>query len=144
MKKIAILLLAVCSLMVVSCKQSVPDKLIKLADQAETKGAKWSQDKWEEVAGEFSDLLDEFTAHEDNYGPFKKLKVFAASTKFYAAATKYVVAPEAKEKLKALSDEAKDEEGEDGEGEDEAMDGLEKAISETADNIADALKGLGF
>lgn len=141
MKRLAILLLAACSLMIASCTQSVPDKLIKLADQAEAKGEKWSQDKWEQAAKEFGDLLDEFSAKEDDYGPIKKLKVFAASTKFYAAATKYVVAPEAKAKLKELNkDGDESEEGEEG----EALEGLDKAISETADNIADALKGLGF
>lgn len=139
MKRIAILLLASCSLMIASCAQSVPDKLIKLADQAEAKGEKWSQDKWEEVATEFGDLLDQFSAKEDDYGPIKKLKVFAASTKFYAAATKYVVAPEAKAKIKGLSDEIDEEKEEEGE-----LTDLEKAISEGAEELSNALKGLGF
>lgn len=143
MKKLAILLLAVSSLMIASCAQSVPDKLIKLADQAEAKGDKWSQEKWEEVATEFGDLLDQFSAKEDDYGMMKKLRVLGATTKFYAAATKYVVAPEAKAKIKGLTDDNDESvEGEEGEG--EALEGLDKAISETADNIADALKGLGF
>ena len=139
MKRLAILLLAACSLMIASCAQSVPDKLIKLADQAEAKGEKWSQDKWEEAATEFSDLLDQFSAKEDDYGPIKKLKVFAASTKFYAAATKYVVAPEAKAKIKGLSDEIDEEKEEEGE-----LTDLEKAISEGAEELSNALKGLGF
>ena len=139
MKRLAILLLAACSLMIASCAQSVPDKLIKLADQAEAKGEKWSQDKWEEVATEFGDLLDQFSAKEDDYGPIKKLKVFAASTKLYAAATKYVVAPEAKAKIKGLSDEIDEEKEEEGE-----LTDLEKAISEGAEELSNALKGLGF
>ena len=114
-----------------------------VAMAAEAKGDKWSQEKWEEVATEFGDLLDQFSAKEDDYGMMKKLRVLGATTKFYAAATKYVVAPEAKAKLKGLTDDNDESvEGEEGEG--EALEGLDKAISETADNIADALKGLGF
>ena len=136
MKRIALLLLAACGLMIAACTQSIPDKLTKLADQAEAKGAKWSQDKWEEVATEFSGLLDEFTAKEDSYGPFKKLKVLAATTKFYAAAAKYVVAPEAKAKIQGLSEEADEEKGE--------MSDLEKAIADGADELLEGLKGLGL
>ena len=71
MKKLAILLLAVFSLLIVSCAQSVPDKMVKLADQAASKGEKWSQDKWEQVAEEFGQLLEEYEANEDSYGAFK-------------------------------------------------------------------------
>ena len=137
MKKFAIILLAVASLMVISCKQSVPDKLIKLADKAEKEGEKWSQEKWEQVGDEFTGLLDEYTSNEDSYGPLKKLKVLAATTKFYAVAVKYVVAPEAKAKLKGLSDDDDaDEDSEESE--------LDKAISAGAEEVLEGLKGLGL
>ena len=120
MKKLAILLLAVFSLLIVSCSQSVPDKMVKLADQAEAKGEKWSQEKWEEVAEEFGNLLEEYEANEDSYGAFKKLKVTGACIKFYAAAAKYVVAPEAKKKLENLGEEAEDS------GANELLEGLKE------------------
>ena len=142
MKKLALLLLAVLSLTVVSCKQSVPDKLVNLANQAEAKGSKWSQDKWEQVATEFGDLLDEYTENENSYGPIKKFKVLAASAKFYAVAVKYVVAPEAKAKLQELSENAGEADGDT--EEDAAQTDLEKAISEGAGEILEGLKGLGL
>ena len=132
MKKLTLILLAVLGLSLVACKQSVPDQLIKIADQAEAKGASYSTEKWEQVADDFSKLLNEFEENEDSYGPIKKLKVLGAVTKFSAAALKYNVAPEAKKKIEGLTEK-----------DDDASE-VDEIVAEGAEELLDALKGLGL
>ena len=114
MRKFAILLLAVFSLTIVSCKQSVPDQLLKIAKEAEAKGDKWSQEKWAETINQFGELLDKFEASDESDNTFKAIKVFGATYRFSEQATKYVVAPELKAKLKGLADDDESEESEEG------------------------------
>ena len=109
MKKIVFLLLAVFTLTIVSCKQSVPDQLLKIAKEAEAKGDKWSQEEWEETINQFGELLDKFEASGESKG-FKAIKVFGATFRFSKQAAKYVVAPELKARLEGLSDDYQSEE----------------------------------
>ena len=155
MKKIVFLLLAVLSLTIVSCKQSVPDQLLKIAKEAEAKGDKWSQEKWAETINQFGELLDKFEASDESDNTFKAIKVFGATYRFSEQAAKYVVAPELKAKLQGMGDqEDNDKDGnvEEGGGveddAEEALPGLEKAandvVNDAAEKLGDALKGLGL
>ena len=89
MKKIILFLTsAIVVFSMVSCSRSLPDRITKLADQVEAKGANYSTKEWEKTASDFEALLLEFADNYDSYKPSEKSEVYKAVGKFTKAAIK--------------------------------------------------------
>ena len=84
----SILIVTVSALLLASCARSLPDRIDRLADKVEAKGADYSIEEWEKVAKQFEGMVMEFVDNYDKYKPSEKAEVIKATARFSAAAVK--------------------------------------------------------
>ena len=61
-RSFSILLATLVALLMVSCTRSLPERIDRLADKVEAKGADYSLEDWEKVATKFEEMVIELRA----------------------------------------------------------------------------------
>lgn len=84
----SILIVIVSAFLLASCARSLPQRITRLADKVEAKGADYSLEDWQKVAEKFEGMVMEFVDNYDKYKPSEKADVIKATAKFTAAAVK--------------------------------------------------------
>ena len=88
MKKFVTVLLTALSFVVVSCSNSLPAKMSRLADKVESKGSKYSLEDWSKAAEKMETYVLQFADGVDSYKISEKAEAIKAITRFSAAAVK--------------------------------------------------------